>query len=262
VLPAGLQPGLVLVRSYQLFDELPQEFGCPLQINSGEGRKSEDEGIGAALGGLIGGLLAAHVADVGAPVVRGVGVHDFAVEAGLRDAETVAAADHGSGVDDDDDEVAGVFAAADEGKHTVVGVVSVNPFETMPVKLDFVEGGFGGVHAVEIANETLNAAMGIMLEEMPVKAVSFAPFVTLGEFLAHEKKLLARVGVLIPVQQTEIGELLPHVSGHFMEERIFSVDDFVVGKGEKEIFGEGVEEREGEFVVLVLAMNRIVGKVF
>ena len=61
------------------------------------------------LGGLIGGFLAAHVADVRTAVVGGVGVHDFAVEAGVGDAEAVAAADDGSGVDDDDDQVFGTF---------------------------------------------------------------------------------------------------------------------------------------------------------
>ncbi len=194
--------------------------------------------------------------------MRGVGVHDFAVEAGLRDAETVAAADHGSRVDDGDDEVAGVFAATDEGKHTVVGVVGVNPFETVPVKLNLMESGFGGVKMVEVADEALDAEMGFMLEQMPVEAVSFAPFVALGELLTHKEEFLSRVSVLIAVEKTEVSELLPHITGHFVEERIFPMNDFVVGKGEKEIFGEGVEEGESELIVLVFAMNGIVRKVF
>ncbi len=59
--------------------------------------------MGAALSGLIGGLLAAHIAGVGATVVRGVGVHEFAVVAGFGHAEAVASADHWSGVDNHDD---------------------------------------------------------------------------------------------------------------------------------------------------------------
>src|SRR5207302_4279835 len=166
------------------------------------------------------------------------------------------------GVDDGNDEVFSVFAAADEGKNTVVGVVSVNPFENVPVKLDLMEGGLGGVKAVEIADEALDAAMGIVLEEMPVDAAGFGPFATLGEFLPHEEKFLARVGALIGVEQTEVGELLPHIAGHFVEERIFAVDDFVVGEGKQEIFSESVKKRKSELVVLVLAMNGIVRKVF
>src|SRR5437879_8081612 len=62
---------------------------------------------------------------------------------------------------------------------------------------------------IEIVDEALDAAVGIVLEEMPVKAVGFAPFGTLGEFLTHEEELLARVSVLIGVEEAEIGELLP-----------------------------------------------------
>src|SRR5947207_2683051 len=114
--------------------------------------------MGAALGGMIGGLLAAHVADVGAAVVSGVGVHDFAIEAGLRNAETVAFADDGRGVNDGDDEIFRVFAAANERKDAVVRVVGVNPFETVPVKLDLMEGRFGGIEMIEIADAALDAS--------------------------------------------------------------------------------------------------------
>src|SRR5437764_295286 len=233
----------------------------PLHINCGERWKSEYKGIRPALGGMIGGLLPTHVAHIGAAVVSGVRVHDFAIETGLRNAQTVAFADDRRGVDDGDDEVFSVFAAADEGKNTVVGVVGVDPFETVPIKLDLMEGGFGGVKAVEIADEPLDAAMGIVLEEMPVDAADFAPFITLGEFLPHEEKFFAWMSALIGVEQSEIGELLPHVAGHFVEKGVFAVDDFVVGEGEKEIFGEGVKKGKGEFVVLVLAMDRVVRKI-
>ena len=211
-----------------------------------------------ALGGDIDGLLAAHVADVRTAVVDGVGVQNFLVEAGIGDTEAVAAADDGRGVDDGDDHILGIFSAADKGENTVVRVVGVNPFETVPVKLNLMESRFGSVEPVEIADEALDATVGIVLKKMPIEAVSFAPFVALGEFLAHEEELFAGMRVLIGVEQTEVGELLPHVAGHFMKERIFSMDDFVVGEGKKKIFGEGVEEREGEFIVLVFAMDGVV----
>ncbi len=108
----------------------------------------------------------------------------------------------------------------------------------------------------------LDATMGIVLQQVPLQAVGFAPFVTLGELLTHEEEFLAGVGVLIGVEKAEIGKLLPHVTGHFVEERVFAVDDFVVGKREKEIFGEGIEERESKFVVFVFAVDGVVGKVF
>ena len=39
------------------------------------------------------------------------------------------------------------------------------------------------------------------------------------------------------------------------------MDDFVVGEGKQEIFRESIKERESEFVVLVLAMDRVVRKI-
>src|SRR5713226_2097736 len=99
----------------------------------------------ASLGGVIGGLLAALVANVCAAVVGGVGVHDFAVEARIGDTQAIAFADHGSGVDDGNNEVFGIFAAADERENAVVGV---DPFETVPVMLDLMQGGFGGVKMI------------------------------------------------------------------------------------------------------------------
>src|SRR6266404_3212914 len=195
-----------------------------------------------ALGGDIDGLLAAHIANVRTAVVDGVGVQNFLVEAGIGDTEAVAAADDRCGVDDGDDEIFGIFSATDEGENTVVRVIGVNPLEAMPVKFDLMEGGLGGIEMIEVSDELLDAAMRVVPEQVPIQAVRFGPFVALGEFLPHEEEFLAGMGVLIGVEETKIGELLPHVAGHFVEERIFSVDDFIVGEGKLEIFGEGVEE--------------------
>ena len=63
---------------------------------------------------------------------------------------------------------------------------------------------------------------------MPIETAGFAPFFALTEFLAHEEELFAGVCVLISVEQTQVCELLPHVTGHFVEERIFPVNDFVM----------------------------------
>lgn len=214
-----------------------------------------------ALGGDIDGLLAAHVADVRTTVVGGVGVHDFTVQARVRNTKAITAANYGCGVDDGDDEIFGIFSAADEGKNAVVRIVGVNPFETVPIKFDLMEGGLGSIEMIEVDDELLDAAMGVVLEQVPIQAVCFGPFATLGELLAHEEEFLAGMRVLIGVEKTEIGELLPHVTGHFVEERIFSVDDFIVREGKLEIFGEGVEKRKGELVVFVLAMDWVMRKI-
>ena len=104
--------------------------------------------------------------------------------------------------------------------------------------------------------------MRLPLKRVPIEAVGFAPFVALAKLLTHEKELFAGMGVLIRKEKAETGELLPHVTGHFVEKRVFAMNDFIMGEGKKEIFSEGIKQREGELVVLVLAMNRIVRKIF
>ena len=97
---------------------------------------------------------------------------------------------------------------------------------------------------------------------MPIEAAGFVPLFALGEFLAHEEEFLAWMRVLIGIEQAEVGELLPEIAGHFVEQGIFAVDDFVVGEGKKKIFGEGVEKGKSKFVVLVLAVDGVVREVF
>src|SRR4029077_1816103 len=133
--------------------------------------------------------------------MRGVGVHDFTVETRIGDPQAIAFAYHRGSVDDRSNEVFWILAAPDEREDAVVGVVGVDPFETVPVMIDLMEGGFGGVKVIEIADEFLDAAVGIPLEQVPVEAAGFAPFVALRELLAHEKKFLSRVSILIGVEQ-------------------------------------------------------------
>src|SRR6266850_6901598 len=155
-----------------------------------------------ALGWDIGGLLAAHVADIRTAVVDGVGVHDFTVQAGVRDTKTITAAADRCSVDDGDDYIFGIFSTADERENAIVRIVGVNPIETMPVKFDLMESGLGGIEMIEVGDELLDAAMGVVPEQVPIQAVRFGPFAALGEFLAHEEEFLARMGVLIGVEET------------------------------------------------------------
>ena len=82
---------------------------------------------------------------------------------------------------------------------------------------------------------------------MPIEAAGFAPLFALAEFLAHKEEFFAGVRVLIAIKQTEVGELLPKIARHFVQQRVFAMDDFIVGKGQNEIFAEGVDERKRDF---------------
>ena len=105
------------------------------------------------MAGIGSGGLAADVAEVGASVDGGVSVEDFLVKAGAGDADDIAFADDGCGVHDDDDEVfVMIFSVADERENAVVGVIAIDPFEALPMEINFVERGFGGGNAIEVGD--------------------------------------------------------------------------------------------------------------
>src|SRR5260370_21071089 len=105
----------------------------------------------------------------------------------------------------------------------------------------------------------MKVKVGIILEKVSIQASRLAEFGALGELLAHKEELLAGMAVLIGIQEAEIGELLPHVAGHFVEKGIFAVDDFVVGEGQHEVFGESVEQGKGELVLVKLPVTAVGG---
>ena len=85
--------------------------------------------------------------------------------------------------------------------------------------------------------------MGCVLEQVPVEAAVVVPLAPLAELVAHEEQLLARLGVLVAVEQPQVGELLPVVAGHLAEQRALAVDHLVVGERQHEVLGEGVDGR-------------------
>ena len=87
------------------------------------------------------------------------------------------------------------------------------------------------------------------------------PLAPLAELAAHEQQLLARVRPHEAEEQPQIGELLPAVAGHLVQQRALAVHHLVVGDGQDELFGKGVEQSEGQFVVVMSTMDGVFGDV-
>ena len=92
---------------------------------------------------------------------------------------------------------------------------------------------------------------------MPVQARIVIPFAFLRELPAHEEQLLAWLGVLKGVIGAQIGEFLPAIPRHPAEQGTFAVNHLVVGQRQNEILVEGVEQAEGQPVVVIFAMDRL-----
>ena len=95
------------------------------------------------------------------------------------------------------------------------------------------------------------------LEQVPVDRLVVLPLAPLGELVAHEEELLAGVAEHVAVEQAEVGELLPDVARHLVDQRALAVDDLVVRERQDEVLGEGVDQAEAELAVLVLAVDRV-----
>ncbi len=87
------------------------------------------------------------------------------------------------------------------------------------------------------------------------------PFALLAELAAHEKQLFPRLRVHVAEQEPEIGELLPFIARHSTQQRALAVHHLVVGKRQDEIFLKGIDHSEGETMVMIFAIERILGKI-
>ncbi len=83
------------------------------------------------------------------------------------------------------------------------------------------------------------------------------PLAPLAELAAHEQQLLARVRPHERQVGAQVGELLPAIPGHLVDQRAFAVDHFVVGNRQDEVLGIGVDHAEGHLVVVVLPIDRV-----
>src|SRR6202030_1623247 len=101
---------------------------------------------------------------VGASIDGGVGVQGFLVEAGLRDSDAVARANHRGRVQNDDKKILRAFAAANKGEDAVIGVVAIQPLKAAPIEIHFVQSRFRGEKIFWVGGAAECAALGTRLE--------------------------------------------------------------------------------------------------
>jgi len=186
------------------------------ECNQSQRRQLDLDGVVAALPGEGVGGDTVLVTDIAASVSFGIGIEDFAVKARLRHPDAVTGADHGSGVHGEDETWA-IGGFAQEGDDAVVGVVEIDPLETIVGVIEFVEGRVFLVDLVKMLDQPAEARVQRKLGEVPVEALIVTPFLPLTEFATLEEQFLSGMRPHERVKHPQIGEFLPHVSGHFAE---------------------------------------------
>ena len=203
-------------------------------------------------------LKPAAVAGVAPAIPCRVAVEDLLVRARRRHPESVALPEHRSEVAADHQRITAAGAATHEGQHAVLPIVTVDPFETTAVEIEFVEGRLPPHQIIQVGHRAGQAAMALPGQQVPVQALVEVPFLPLPEFTPHEEQLLAGMAPHVGVEEPQVGELLPDIPRHLIEQRSFAVHHLVVREGQHEVFVERVDEAEGQFVVVILAVHGIV----
>src|SRR5579859_1412729 len=99
--------------------------------------------------------------------------------------------------------------------------------------------------------------MAVKFEQVPIQARLVLPLAPLTQLGAHKQQLLAGLREHVPEHEAKIGEFLPVVSRHLIEQRTLAVYDLVMRKGENEILVEGVDHPERQRVLMKVAMDGV-----
>ena len=115
-----------------------------------------------------------------------------------------------------------------------------------------MQGGLFTIGPVEIRQPALvGPRVTDTASRSHVDAVVVVPLVPLSELVAHEQQLLARLREHLCREQSQIGELLPVVAGHFVDERSLAVDDLVVRERQHEVLVERIDHAKRQLVVMI-----------
>ena len=168
------------------------------------------------------------ISHVAPPIGRGITVQQFAVIAFAGHADSIVVAGNRSEVTQAHDLIILVLGFSEEGDHGMGRIAKVDPVETGPVVIEFVQRRLLAVEPVEVSYEPLEPHVSIEIAEMPFQASVMIPFTPLSELSAHEQHFLSGMSVHQAIEGTEVGKALPLIAWHFVEQRPLSMYNFIV----------------------------------
>ena len=128
--------------------------------------------------------------------------------------------------------------------------------------IEFVQRRLLAVEPVQVSCEPLEPRVPIEIAEMPLQAGVVVPLTPLSELSTHEQHFLAGMPIHEGIEGSEVGKALPVIAWHLIEQRLLSVDHFIVREHEDEVFIERIEEAKRNFILVKATVDRIVAKIF
>ena len=114
------------------------------------------------------------------------------------------------------------------------------------------------VKPVQIPDQPLHPFVRRIFEKIEIEPAILVPFAPLREFLAHEQELLAGMRPHEAVIGAKIGELLPVIARHFVEQRGLAMHHFIMAERQHEILGKGIKQAERQLVMVPFPVHGIV----
>ena len=117
------------------------------------------------------------------------------------------------------------------------------------------------VEPVQMLHEPAETFVGVLLGEMPVEAERVLPLRKLAELDSLEDEFLSRMCPHPREEHPAVGEFLPVVAGHFIDERSLAVNNFVVAENKDEMLLERIQHGKSDFPLVIPAVDGILADV-
>ena len=142
-------------------------------------------------------------------------------------------------------------------QHRLLLVGHVDPTEARGLVVAPPEAGMLTVQGAERFHERHQPLPTGVAHQVPLETDVVIPLMMRRELRAHEEQRLTWARDRVADERAQIGETLPHIAGHFLQQRLLEVHDFIVRQRIHESFAVLVHHGERELVVRSLSEERI-----
>ena len=113
------------------------------------------------------------------------------------------------------------------------------------------------IEGVQGLDVVLQLGVLVVVQQHPIQLLFLVPLRELAKLLPHEQQLLAGVGHHVAEEGAQVGKLCLVLAGHLVDQAALAVHHFIVADGQHKVFAEGIEEAEGDLVVVARAEERV-----
>ena len=113
------------------------------------------------------------------------------------------------------------------------------------------------IEGVQGLDVVLQLGVLVVVQQHPIQLLFLVPLRELAKLLPHEQQLLAGVGHHVAEEGAQVGKLSIVLARHLVDQAALAVHHFIVADGQHKVFAEGIEEAEGDLVVVARAEERV-----